>query len=130
MQNRNHDDSGKDKKNTPVTDVSTPVQLEVTDPVSVSADPATLQKGTKANLVVKVRRLGQFTGPVNLSLTNLPKGVQCPAVTVDAEVEQGTLIISVPTDAVAGSFPGVKLQASVKVAENINIDRPLELKVE
>lgn len=125
------DPKGK-KKNVSVTDISTPVQLTVTDPLKMTCklSPATVKKGSKVELVVTTTRLGGFSGPVQLQLINLPRNVRAEAVTVDPKSSEGKLVITANENAATGSFPKVAVRARVKAGGNINIDTPVTLNVE
>jgi hypothetical protein len=127
------DPKGQNKQNVNVYDVSTPVRVIVTDPMSFNMAPApgTIKKGATLELTVTATRQGGYTGPIQFQLLQLPGGTQAPAVTVPAEANQGKLVITAAATAAPGMFTNVLLRGTVTVnGQGVNIDVPYSLKVE
>ena len=96
------------KADVAVDDPSLPVTVTVIPrPCDLTATPPTptIKMGEKATIKVAVKRVGDFKGPVKLSLT-VPegvKGVSAPEVTVPADKNEGTLEVAVAGDAPPGA---------------------------
>ncbi len=127
------DPEGKNKQNIQVGDISTAIAVTVTDPLGMTVKPApvAVKKGATAEVVATITRQGGYTGPVQLSLVQLPANVTSPAVTVAAEAADGKLVITAAAAAANGSFTNVIVRAAVQVGgQTVNIDSPLTVNVE
>ncbi len=62
-------------------------------------DAGSLAKGGAAVFAVFVFRFDGFDGPIELSATNLPKGVKCPPQVISAGQTRGTLVLVADKDA-------------------------------
>jgi len=101
------------KGKTTVNQVVPGVGLKLTAPFSVSADTGNgeLAKGQKLNLKVAVQRNPAFTGPLTLSVQNLPKGVTAAAATVAADKNEATIELTAAADAAAAQVKNLQVKA-------------------
>jgi hypothetical protein len=127
------DPEGKNKQNVQVGDISTPVVVTVTDPLGMAVKPVpvAVKKGATAELVATITRQGGYTGPVQLSLVQLPGNVTSQPVTVAAEASEGKLVVTAAANAANGSFNNVIVRAAAQLAgQTVNIDQTITLTVE
>jgi hypothetical protein len=119
------DPEGKNKQNVQVGDITTPVTVKVTDPVSMTVETPTIavKKGENAKVMATINRLGGYAGAVKVQLAGLPGNVSAKPVDLAQDASKAELMIEAAANAASGSFPDVKLQAVAAVgSQNITID--------
>jgi hypothetical protein len=60
-----------------------------------------LLRGEVQPIAVSIQRYGGFTGPVRVSLSNLPAGIQAEPLSIAADQQEGHLLLTVAPDAPA-----------------------------
>jgi hypothetical protein len=86
--------------------------------VSGSPSPLNLKIGQKAKLIVKLVRRGDYKGPVDVEVKNLPANVTAPKVTIPADKTTGEVELTAATNAAAGDKLDVQLAATATGAGN------------
>ena len=99
---------------------SPPAAATVVLPVDVSASPSplTLKVGQKAKLTVKVQRRGDYKGPVDAEVKNLPANVTAPKVTVPADKATAEVELTAGANAAAVDKPDVQVVGTATGAGN------------
>ena len=89
-------------------------------PVDVSGTPSplTLKIGQKVKLAVTLLRRGDYKGPVDIELKNLPANVTAPKVTVPADKSTAELELTAAANAVAADKPDVQIVGTATGAAN------------
>jgi hypothetical protein len=105
---------------------STTANVNVLVPVEVKAEPSplTLKVGQKAKLKVTVTRKGDYKGPVDVEVKNLPANVTAPKVTVAADKTTGEVELTAAANAAAGDKPDVQVVATATGAGNQQATAP------
>jgi hypothetical protein len=105
---------------------STEVAAHVILPVDVKAEPSPLELkiGQKAKLKVTVTRKGDYKGPVDLEVKNLPANVTAPKVTVAADKTTADIELTAAANAAAGDKPDVQVVATATGAGNQQATAP------
>jgi hypothetical protein len=73
--------------------------------VASSPDAHTLLRGAKMNVTISAERLGGFAGPIELSVSALPKGVTAVPTTLAANQSRATLSLQADATAVIETVP-------------------------
>lgn len=98
------------------------VPFDTRQPQGPAPDAITVLRGTPTKVKVNVERMGGFAGPVELSVSSLPKGVTCKPTIVAANQATGELtletdktapIVSVPLSIVGTASAGPAFSAMV-----------------
>ncbi|HEX3152745.1 MAG TPA: hypothetical protein VHR66_32025 [Gemmataceae bacterium] len=111
---------------------SSSVAANVVLPVDVSGSPTplTLKIGQKAKLAIKVLRRGDYKGPVDVEVKNLPANVTAPKVTVPADKTEAEVELTAAANAAAADKPDVQLSATATGAANqVSLSPTIVLKV-
>jgi hypothetical protein len=105
---------------------STTANVNVVVPVEVKADPSplTLKVGQKAKLKVTVTRKGDYKGPVDLEVKNLPANVTAPKVTVAADKTTAEVELTAAANAAVGDKPDVQVVSTATGAGNQQATAP------
>jgi hypothetical protein len=105
---------------------STSMTVNVVVPVDVMAEPSPLELkvGQKAKLRVTVARKGDYKGPVDLEVKNLPANVTAPKVTVPADKTTAEVEVTAAANAAAGDKPDVQVVATATGAANQQATAP------
>jgi hypothetical protein len=105
---------------------STEVAAHVVLPVEVKAEPSPLsiKIGQKAKLKVTITRKGDYKGPVNLEVKNLPANVTAGKVTVAADKTTAEVELTAAANAAAGDKPDVQVVATATGAGNQQATAP------
>ena len=95
-------------------------------PVEVKADPSPLElkAGQKAKLKVTVVRKGDYKGPVDLEVKNLPANVTAPKVTVAPDKTTAEVELTAAATAAAGDKPDVQVVGTATGAGNQQATAP------
>lgn len=103
---------------------STPVNIVL--PVEVKAEPSplTLKIGQKAKLKVTVMRKGDYKGPVDLEVKNLPANVTAPKVTLAADKTTAEVELTAAANAAAADKPDVQVVGTATGAGNQQATAP------
>lgn len=123
------------KANVPVLDPTPAVTVKVVPrPVEVNSEPKTptVKPGQTTQVKVKLNRVNNFAGPVELSLYVPPglAGVSAPPVTVAADQGEAVLDIAVAADVPVGDKGNLTARATVMLGEEkVSVDDQLVLKV-
>jgi hypothetical protein len=121
------DPEGKNKQNVQVGDVTTPVIVRVTDPLSLALETPTVavKKGANAKVMATITRLGGFAGTVKVQLAGLPGNVSAKPIDLAQDATKAELLIEAAANANNGTFADVKVQAIAAVGgQNITIESP------
>src|SRR4029077_4135827 len=99
---------------------STSATLNVVLPVQVSASPSPLmlKVGQKAKLTVTIVRKGDYKGPVDVEVKNLPANVTAPKVTVAPDKTTAEVELTATAAAVTADKPDVQVTATATAAAN------------
>src|SRR5439155_3795834 len=74
--------------------------------VKFSPDSVRVHRGGRSKIRCEVTPSGGFSGPVRLALTDLPDGVFCEPIALNASAPaSGLMLICAQKDAASGSFP-------------------------
>ncbi len=89
------------------------IRLKLQAPMAVSVDTAggKIAKGKELAIKVKVQRNPAFTGPVNLTVQNLPAGVTAPATMLPADASEIEVKLTAAADAAAVAKADVNVKA-------------------
>jgi hypothetical protein len=135
-----------DKLATDTANAAKPQNLNAVFPaaaitVTVKTAPGTLalaapnngaiKRGTNLEVKATIARTNGFTGPVSLSLP-LPPGVTgltAEPVTIPADKNEGTLVITAAGDATMGQLANMVVRASMEFNGQAAIDQPIALNV-
>src|SRR5262249_62302557 len=112
--------------------LSSTLNANVILPVEVKAErsPLELKIGQKAKLKVTVTRKGDYKGPVDLEVKNLPANATALKVTVAADKTTAEVELTAAANAAAGDKPDVQVVATATGAGNQQATAPnLVLKV-
>jgi hypothetical protein len=136
-----------DKKATDTANVSKPANVNVVVPATTltlvvkqgpgtmavaAANGGAIKRGANIEVKVTVTRANGFTGPVTLSLP-LPPGVAgltAPEVTVPADKNEGTLVITAAAEATEGQLANMVVRAKMDFNGPAEIDQPIALNVQ
>lgn len=111
---------------------SSPATLNISLPVEVAAAPSPLmlKAGQKVKLNVTIKRKGDYKGPVDVEVKNLPANVTAPKVTLAPDKTTAEVELTATAAAVAGDKPDVQVVATATGAANQQATSPnLVLKV-
>jgi hypothetical protein len=99
---------------------STTAAVNVVLPVELKAAPSPLELkvGQKAILKVTVSRKGDYEGPVDVEVKNLPANVTAPKTTVAADKATGEVELTAAANAAVGDKPDVQVVATATGAGN------------
>jgi hypothetical protein len=99
---------------------SAPATAVVVLPADVKGEPSplTLKVGEKAKLKVTVLRRGEYKGPVDVELKNLPANVTAPKVTVAPDKTTAELELTAAANAAVGDKPDVQVVGTATGAGN------------
>jgi hypothetical protein len=98
--------------------------------VSGSPSPLPLKVGQKAKLTIKLLRRGDYKGPVDVEVKNLPANVTAPKVTVPADKNEAEVELTAAANAVVADKPDVQLSATATGAANqVSLSPTIVLKV-
>jgi len=94
--------------------------LSVVLPVEVKTDPApiALKAGQKVKVKVTIVRKGNYKGPVDVEVKNLPANVTAPKVTIAMDKLDAELELTATAAAVVGDKPDVQIVATATAAAN------------
>jgi hypothetical protein len=89
-------------------------------PVDVKGAPSPLELkiGAKAKLQVTLLRRGDYKGPVDIEVKNLPANVTAPKITIPADKTIGEVELTAAANAVVGDKPDVQLVGTATAAAN------------
>lgn len=95
-------------------------------PVEVKAEPSPLsiKVGEKAKLKVSVTRKGDYKGPVDVELKNLPANVTAAKLTLAPDKSSGEVELSAAMNAAPGDKPDVQVVATATGAGNQQATSP------
>jgi hypothetical protein len=122
-------------KNINLTNPSTPVIIRVKEaPAQLAASVpggGNVKKGQKLEIKVTVKRLGDFAGPVALSLPLPPnvKGLTAAAVTVPADQTEGVLVVQAAGDATEGKLENMVVRGTLDHHGQAAVDVPVTINV-
>ncbi|GIW82927.1 MAG: hypothetical protein KatS3mg105_4734 [Gemmatales bacterium] len=132
----NKDPKSKQKKNIQEVQVSPPIQLTIYDKVAdatISPEKVTLKPGMATPIVVRVKRLYDYKGPLELQLV-LPRGyngVTAGKVTIPPNANEGKIMLTAQQNAKAGSRNDFVVRVSGKVGNlTLNTDATFGVTVE
>ena len=99
---------------------STTAKASIVLPVDVRGEPSplTLKIGQKAKLKVTLLRRGDYKGPVDVELKNLPANVTAPKMTIAAEKNEGEIELTAAANAAAADKPDVQVVGTATGAAN------------
>lgn len=99
---------------------SSPLAAAVVLPVDVKAEPSPLELkvGQKAKLKVTVTRKGDYKGPVDVEVKNLPANVTAPKVTLTPDKTTAEVELTAAAAAAVGDKPDVQVTATATGAAN------------
>jgi hypothetical protein len=99
---------------------SSPVALNVMLPVEVKVEPSPLMLkiGQKAKLKATVTRKGDYKGPVDVEVKNLPANVTAPKVTIAPDKSSVEIELTAAANAAAADKPDVQITATATAAAN------------
>jgi hypothetical protein len=105
---------------------STSAKAAISLPVEMKAEPSplTVKVGQKAKLKVSVTRRGDYKGPVDVELKNLPANVTAAKVTLAPDKTSGEVEVSAAMNAAAGDKPDVQAVATATGAGNQQATSP------
>lgn len=110
------------------------LRLKIAPPMTIKLDPAGGKIAKSGELVLKaiVERNPAFSGPVNVTLQNLPAGVTAAAATIPADQTSVDLKLTAAADAAAASVNNltVKADAMAGAAKLEATSPPVQLAVE
>jgi len=110
------------------------LRLKLSPPLSIQLDPAggKIAKGGELILKAVVQRNPAFSGPVNVSLQNLPAGVTAAAATIAADQTSVELKLTATAEAAAATVANltVKAEAMIGSAKFETMSSPAPLAVE
>lgn len=109
-----------------------PIRLSVDDAVVLTpaSTPAKGAKGATVDLSGSIRRHGQFTEAVTVSVEGLPKGYSAAPATVAADSTEFTLAITVPAEATAGEIPNLTVRCLRASGQPLTSPIPVKLVIE
>lgn len=95
------------------------LRLKLQQPYELTADVGAgkLTKGGELKGKVSIVRNPAFTGPVALSLQNLPNGVTSPAVTIPADKNEVEVVLTAAADAAVGEVTNVTVKGDATVGK-------------
>lgn len=110
------------------------IRLKIAPPMSIKLDPAggKIAKGGELILKAVVERNPAFTGPINVTLQNLPAGVSAAAATIPADQTSVDLKLTASGDAAVASVANLTVKADA-MAGNAKLEvtsPPVTLAVE
>ena len=98
---------------------SSAATLNVVLPVEVkAASPLSLKIGQKAKLKVTIVRKGDYKGPVNIQLKNLPANVTAAKLTIAPDKTMAEMELTATAKAAAANKPDVQVIATATAAAN------------
>lgn len=99
---------------------SSSATLNVVLPVEVKASPTPvmLKIGQKAKLTVTITRKGDYKGPVDVDVKNLPANVTAPKMTIAPDKTSAEIELSAAANAVAADKADVQVTATATAAAN------------
>lgn len=99
---------------------SLPTVVNVAGPVDVKVEPSplTLKAGQKAKLKVTIARKGDYKGPVDVEVKNLPANVTAPKATIAATATSVEVELSATAAAMPVDKPDVQVTATATAAAN------------
>jgi hypothetical protein len=105
---------------------SSSIPARVVLPLEVKAEPSPLELkvGQKAKLKVSIVRKGDYKGPVDLEVKNLPANVTAPKVTVPADKTTAEVELTAAGTAAAGDKPDVQVVGTATGAGNQQATAP------
>jgi hypothetical protein len=105
---------------------SAPVSLTVSLPIEVKAEPSPLELkvGQKAKLKATVTRKGDYKGPVEVEVKNLPANVTAPKVTVGPDKTTAEIELTAAANAAVGDKGDVQLVGTATGAANQQATAP------
>jgi hypothetical protein len=97
-----------------------PAKATISLPVEVKAEPSpvTIKVGQKAKLKVNITRKGDYKGPVDVELKNLPANVTAPKVTLAPDKTSGEVELSAAMNAAVADKADVQAVATATGAGN------------
>jgi len=97
-----------------------PASANVSLPVDVKAEPSplTLKVGQKEKLKITITRRGDYKGPVDVEVKNLPANVTAPKVTVAADKTTAEIELTAAANAAIGDKPDVQVVGTATGAGN------------
>ena len=95
-------------------------------PVEVKAAPSplTLKIGQKAKMMVTIARKGDYKGPVDIEVKNLPANVTATKATVAADKTSAEIELTAGPKAAAANKPDVHVVATATAAANQTANSP------
>lgn len=95
------------------------LRLKLQSPYQLTADSGDgkLTKGGQLTVKVAVSRNPAFTGPLVLTLQNLPKGVTAAAATIPADKNEVEVVLSAAADAAVGAVKNITVKADATVGK-------------
>jgi hypothetical protein len=113
--------TGKTKVQTKdFTVVAEPAALVVALPFDLKVEPAPLKlpQGGKAKLKITATRKGEYQGPINVELRNLPANVTAPKGVIEMAQTAAEIEISAAANAVVGDKADVNVLGTAAMAAN------------
>jgi hypothetical protein len=101
-----------------------PIAVKILSPVEVKAEPLTLKPGEKGKLKVAVTRVGDYKGPVDIEVKNLPANVTAVKVTVAPDKNSVEVEVAAGPKAVVGDKGDVQVVATATAAGNQQTTQP------
>jgi hypothetical protein len=95
------------------------LRLKLQAPYQLTADvgEGKLTKGGQLKVKVAVNRNPAFTGPLALTLQNLPKGVTATAATIPADKNEVEVVLSAAADAAVGAVKNITVKGDATVGK-------------
>ncbi|HZU36021.1 MAG TPA: hypothetical protein VFA18_08940, partial [Gemmataceae bacterium] len=131
----NKDPKAKQKPPINVIQPATPVALTVLPKqvatVTVTNPNPAVKAGSQSEVVVRVARQYQYTGPFQVKLV-LPKGttgVAAADITIPAGKDEGRLMLKVPANTPPGNRPNVVVQLTAILPGNVAVVQEAKLNV-
>ncbi len=104
-----------------------PVQNAVA--LQLTANNLMLTGNAQTKFTGAVNRTARFTGPVDVSLVNLPAGYTAPKVTVAADQEQFEIVVTSPAVAAAADLPNIQFRVTTPAGSLLQKDTPIATNV-
>ena len=95
------------------------LRLKLQAPYQLTADAGNgkLTKGGQLKFKVTVNRNPAFTGPLALTLQNLPKGVTAAAATIPADKNEVEVVLTAAADAAVGAVKNITIKGDATVGK-------------